>query len=110
MAVYYRHLKRKRPETHHFYFQEGTMPWLRGILLGLGLSFTGTIVYLVWTIRAFSKLTPAPPPGVVGEVGWDVGSLGRGLMLENYGYWAFILVLVALGCCIAFLFQKPIPA
>jgi hypothetical protein len=83
------------------------MIWLRGILLGVGLSFTGTIVYIVWTVRAISKVTPASPDA--GEVGWDVISLGRGLMLENSGYWVFVLSLMALGCSIAYLFQKPIP-
>ena len=82
---------------------------MKGVLLGVGLSVIGTIVYVVWSVRVMSRLAPAPPPGVVGETGWDVVSLGRGLMLENYGYWAFVLILMALGCAIAYLFQKPIP-
>jgi hypothetical protein len=84
------------------------MVWLRGILLGVGLSFTGTIVYIVWTVRSMSALLPPKPPGG-GEIGWDVVSLGRGLMLENYGYWAFVVIVMALGCSIAYLFQKLIP-
>ena len=81
---------------------------LKGVLLGLGLSLTGTVVYIVWTIRSMSAfLPPKPPDG--GNVGWDVVTLGRGLMLENHVYWVFILILMALGCCIAYLFQKQIP-
>jgi hypothetical protein len=72
---------------------------LKGLLLGVGLSFAGTLVYVGYWIRFFLQHTP-PHPG--GQVGIDVVSLGRSLVVQSPRYWLMVVFLMAVGCAIVY--------
>jgi hypothetical protein len=81
---------------------------LKGVLLGLGLSLTGTVVYVAWLIWETWQRFPKTLPGE-GVVGIDLRTIVANMVIPNSRYWIFALVLMALGFSIVYLFQKSIP-
>ena len=72
---------------------------LKGLLLGVGLSFAGTLVYVAYWVRLLLQHTPPHPSGAVGI---DVVSLGRRLVIQSPRYWLMVLVLMAVGYAIIY--------
>jgi hypothetical protein len=79
---------------------------LKALLLGIGLSVFGTIVYLVlyfwWIYRVTRPTIPT-----TGSVGWDVTSLAHDTFLAP-AYWLLVIGLFTTGCAIVFLWPGPV--
>jgi hypothetical protein len=68
---------------------------LKGVLLGIALSFAGSVIYLAYWIRIIMQ--HAPQPTSEGVVGIDIISTIKMVMIHNPGYWLLVLVLMAAG-------------
>ena len=77
---------------------------LKGVLLGVGFSLVGTIVYLGFAARSIVQRSPSTPPGTT--MGIDVVWLFRS-MIHSPAYWLFVLGLFATGCAIVSLWPRP---
>lgn len=77
---------------------------LKGVWFGLGVSFLGTVVYLVLLVRWIIHRSVVPSGG---SVGIDLVSLLRHEVLRNPLYWLLILGLFAAAYAIVSLWQRP---
>lgn len=78
---------------------------LKALLLGVGFSVLGTIVYVVFLIWYALRRTPLFQTG--GSVGFDIISLSHNTYLAP-AYWLFVLGLFATGSAIVFLLPRPV--
>jgi hypothetical protein len=79
------------------------MTTLKGLLLGVGLSFAGTLVYVACWVRFLLQNTPPHPSGAIGI---DVVSFGRKFVIQSPRYWLMVLVLMAVGCAIIYFLHQ----
>jgi hypothetical protein len=84
------------------------MTTLKALLLGVGFSVFGTVVYLVlyfrWIFRVARQSLPA---GSTGSVGWDLVSQAHNTIFTP-AYWLLVVGLFATGCAIVFLWPGPV--
>lgn len=80
---------------------------LKALLLGVGFSALGTIVYVVFLIWYALRGTPLLKPGE--SVGFDITSLSHNTYLAP-AYWLFVLGLFATGSAIVFLLPRRVVA
>ena len=76
---------------------------LKALLLGVGFSVLGTIIYVVFLIWYSMRGTPLFNSGV----GFDITSLSHNTYLAP-AYWPFVLGLFATGSAIVFLLPRPV--
>jgi hypothetical protein len=79
---------------------------LKAVLLGIGLSAFGTIVYLVLYFRWVSRVTRQTVPAE-GAIGWDLVSMAHNTIYAP-AYWLFVVGLFSTGCAIVFLWPGPV--
>ena len=75
------------------------MATLKGLLMGSGLAFVGTIAYLIWVMYSETAKWRAQGNSE-GSIGFDVTGLVKGYMLHNVWWW--LMVLTVIGCAIVY--------
>jgi hypothetical protein len=81
----------------------GNMIWLKGALLGVGLSVGGTFVFIIYM---FHVLVPGPFFRQGPQTGVDARFL-QSMILHSPAYWLMILLLLAAGCAIIYFSNRP---
>ena len=81
---------------------------LKALLLGVGFSAFGTVVYLVLWFRWSYRLARLSfPTATTGMIGWDLSSIAHNTIYAP-AYWLFVLGLFSTGCAIVFLWPRPV--
>jgi hypothetical protein len=76
---------------------------LRGVLLGIALTFAGTAAFLILVVRSLSRSASQ------AAIGLDVLFVMKGWMLYNPSYWLFVIMLLTSGFLIVTFRLRPIP-
>lgn len=80
------------------------MIWLKGVMLGLGISLTGFVLFIAyWMHRSLEEARQYYPKG---EIGFDIVSMAKGMM-HNPTCWALVTISVIAGCAIMYLSHRP---
>jgi amino acid permease len=82
------------------------MIWLKGVMLGLGISLMGLVLFIAyWMHRSLQEARQYYPKGE-GEIGFDIVSMSKG-MTHNPICWALVTISVIAGCAIMYLSHRP---
>jgi hypothetical protein len=76
---------------------------LRGVLLGLALTFVGTIAFLVLVLRSISQNAQQAATGI------DTMAVLKQWLLFNPLYWLFVLMVLASGVVVVAFRLRPLP-
>ena len=80
---------------------------LKAVLLGIGFSVFGTIIYLVLYFRWIYQSARQTVPTGTGSIGFDIVSQAHNTIYTP-AYCLFVVGLFATGCAIVFLWPGPV--
>jgi hypothetical protein len=73
---------------------------LKGVMLGLGISLAGSVLFIAyWMHRSLQEARQYYPKG---EVGFDIGTMVKGMMHSPI-CWTLVIISVIAGCAIMYL-------
>jgi hypothetical protein len=76
---------------------------LRGVLLGIGLTFGGTIAFLMLVVRSIRRTMPQAASGI------DIIAVMKQWLLFNPLYWLVVVMFLASGVVIVTFRLRPVP-
>jgi cell division protein FtsX len=79
---------------------------LKGVILGLGISLAGAVLYMAYWMHRSLQEARQYYPQRQGEIGFDVGSMVKAMMHSPI-FWALATISVIAGCAITYLSHRP---